>query len=341
MRCTFMDMIGILLCTMIPTLSVAQEAAEWTRKADMGRPRSAPDALTVDDTIYVFGGGDGSGPIVYADVERYHPATDQWERLPDMPIPGGGQPHRIGDKIYLFGGWNNGVYGTVQVFDLRTETWTKLESPMPSASYLFRPFQIGSRIWLFGGAIRRGVPGKTTIDIFDPDGVETWTTKAGFPQHQGYYGAEMVSSDRLVFIGGGDQDAQGNPANFVDRVDIYDPDFDRWNQGAPMPTPRGGMATATDGRRVYVLGGAFPVTSAIEAYDADTDTWSHVGELPTPLLAPGFAQMGGKLYLFGGGGFGWQQATAQTLQWTIPAFIPTAVSAANKLSITWGDLKRR
>ena len=62
---------------------------------------------------------------------------------------------------------------------------------------------------------------------------------------------------------------------------------DTWRMGAPMPTPRVGVAGAAAHGRIHVMGGWLPeaASNANEAYDPSTDRWQEAAPLPQPLAA--------------------------------------------------------
>jgi hypothetical protein len=56
----------------------------------------------VGECLYVFG---GEGSRIFPEVEVYHPATDTWQRLQDMPTPRHGMfASVVGQAVYLAGG---------------------------------------------------------------------------------------------------------------------------------------------------------------------------------------------------------------------------------------------
>lgn len=81
----------------------------------------------------------------------------------------------------------------------------------------------------------------------------------------------------------------------------------RWETRAPMPEARTEVSVATDGSRIYVIGGfrAEPggqpsAPRAMFAYDPATDGWTTVGQIPEGVNHAGFAAVGGRLYIVGG-----------------------------------------
>lgn len=107
--------------------------------------------------------------------------------------------------------------------------------------------------------------------------------------------AAAVVGDRIVVTGG--VDAGGALLN---TTEVFD--GTSWSLGAPLPTPRQMLAAATNGKLVYVVGGASGSTdsAAVEAYDPDAKTWATLPPLPRPRSDLGAVVADGRLVAVGG-----------------------------------------
>lgn len=76
----------------------------------------------------------------------------------------------------------------------------------------------------------------------------------------------------------------------------------RWNQRAPLPTARSGLALAAHAGHVYAIAGQDEqgVTGLVHRYDPTTDTWISLAEKPIPVKDVGAAVVGGRVYVPGG-----------------------------------------
>ncbi|HEU4473947.1 MAG TPA: kelch repeat-containing protein [Gemmatimonadales bacterium] len=81
----------------------------------------------------------------------------------------------------------------------------------------------------------------------------------------------------------------------------------RWEHAAPVPEGRTEVSVATDGSRIYLIGGFGPgagrrpsAPREMFVYDPSTDRWSAGGEIPEGVNHAGFAAVGGRLYIVGG-----------------------------------------
>jgi len=77
---------------------------------------------------------------------------------------------------------------------------------------------------------------------------------------------------------------------------------DRWQELAPMPEPRAGMAAATYNGSIYTIAGETESgpSGLVEMYNPQTDTWIHLSDKPTPVTYVSAAVLGEKIYIPGG-----------------------------------------
>ena len=76
-----------------------------------------------------------------------------------------------------------------------------------------------------------------------------------------------------------------------------------WTTAAPLPEERTEVSVASDGERLYLLGGFMQgreAPRAVYAYEPQADEWSHLTDLPEGVNHAGLAHVDGKLYVVGG-----------------------------------------
>jgi N-acetylneuraminic acid mutarotase len=148
-------------------------ANAWSKRADMPTPRNHAAAGVIDGRIYVAGGRAGSVFIPNALnldlVEEYNPATDQWVLRAPMPTPRSATTWGVHNgRLYVAGGeirhrdfW--ATYTTVEAFDPRSNTWTRLP-PMPLPRHGLAGGVVGDRFHLVNGSVQSGtnIPGLVT-----------------------------------------------------------------------------------------------------------------------------------------------------------------------------------
>ncbi len=92
-------------------------------------------------------------------------------------------------------------------------------------------------------------------------------------------------------------DAGRSPVAAPARVDAQ-----RWTAGALLPQPRSRLAVATDGLRLYAIGGETQdgVTDDLLVYDPVTNGWLPLANKPTPAANIAAAYIDGRIYVPGG-----------------------------------------
>lgn len=130
--------------------------------------------------------------------------------------------------------------------------------------------------------------------------------------------AAAVVGDRLVVTGG--VDASGALLN---TTEVFD--GNAWTLGAQIPTPRQMLATASDGKLVYAVGGTNGTADlpTVEAYDPAAKGWAPLPPLTQPRSDLGVAIVDGRLVAAGG------VSAGQVLK---------SVSAFDLMTKTWSGL---
>lgn len=158
-----------------------------------------------------------------------------------------------------------------------------------------------------------------------------WQRGAVAPEGRTEVAAAAVG-DRIVVAGGFTEDGRASA-----RADLYDVAGDRWSRLPDLPIAVHHAMAASDGRRVYLVGGyatqnaltgASRRVFAIRPGDA---AWSELPRLPVSRAAGGAAVVGGRLYVVGGT-FGATPRLARrsfaldlrTRRWTAFAGVPQA-----------------
>jgi N-acetylneuraminic acid mutarotase len=105
---------------------------------------------------------------------------------------------------------------------------------------------------------------------------------------------------RLYAVGGR---IDGNYSRNLASNEAYDPATSTWEQGAPTPTARSGIAAAVLADRMFVFGGEAPAGTfnQVEAYDARSNGWGSHPPMPTARHGLGAVAVGGKIYVVSGG----------------------------------------
>jgi N-acetylneuraminic acid mutarotase len=89
----------------------------------------------------------------------------------------------------------------------------------------------------------------------------------------------------------------------LDVTEVFDLRTQTWRTGAPMPTPRSGIAAVALGRHVLVVGGEAPSGTfhENEVYGPVANLWVALAPMPTARHGLGAAVVGERVYVIGGG----------------------------------------
>jgi len=137
---------------------LTQPEKGWVTRAPIpGSPRGWSASAVVGGKFYVFGGvtWTAKGRERLAEALCYDPARDEWEKLPDFPMPiSGWEGEVLADRyIVVVGGagsrWNDVPF----VFDTKTARWMRVESPLPPGGFYNDPGVciVGDTIYVAGG----------------------------------------------------------------------------------------------------------------------------------------------------------------------------------------------
>ena len=136
----------------------------WEKRLNMPTKRSRTDAAVVDGKVYVIGGevplpGLGLADSFLQRIEEYNPRTDQWRRLPDMPMfKFSFATVAVDNEIYTIGGYtlNNGfqLRNAVDVYNPAFNKWRSTK-PIQIAKTATATVVNGT-IYLLGGFIGNG-----------------------------------------------------------------------------------------------------------------------------------------------------------------------------------------
>ena len=110
----------------------------------------------------------------------------------------------IGNKIFLFGGWNGAVVSEVDVFDIDTNSWSTV-STLPTPRNQVAVTMAGDRVYVIGGTTSQSEI-VATVEEYDP-AFNRWRTVTPLPFALNV--AVAGSFGRTVFVAGGDMPVGG------------------------------------------------------------------------------------------------------------------------------------
>ncbi|XP_010269462.1 PREDICTED: acyl-CoA-binding domain-containing protein 4-like isoform X2 [Nelumbo nucifera] len=224
----------------------------------------------------------------------------------------------VQDKMYIFGGNHNGRYlNDLQVLDLRSLTWSKVEiragteSSESSSPVLSAPCAGHSLIlWenkLLSIAGHTKDPSETvTVKAFDLQTC-TWSTLTTYgkaPVSRGGQSVTLVGTTLVMF---GGEDAKRSLLNDLHVLDLETMTWDEIDAVGVPPSPRSDHAAAVHAERyLLIFGGGSHATcfNDLHVLDLQSMEWSRPtqqGEIPTPRAGHAGVTVGENWFIVGGG----------------------------------------
>ena len=220
---------------------------------------------------------------------------------------------------------------------------TDIPTPRSESAYA----SLGTKIYVIGGTGNTAPGNKKIVEAYDSSS-NTWTTSiASLPVALNHPAADSYNG-KIYVVGGYLDDRIA-----TNRLFIYDPSQNVWNEGASMPTARAALAAKFINGILYAVGGAnseFKKLSTNEAYDPSTNTWSTKAPMPTARGGVASAAINGNIYSFGGEAptlvFNTNEKyDTSTNTWSTEASLPTArhgltgVALGSKIYVIGGGLE--
>lgn len=224
----------------------------------------------------------------------------------------------VQDKMYIFGGNHNGRYlNDLQVLDLRTWTWSKVEvkaeaesressAPVPlipCAGHSLIPWE--NKLLSIAGH-NKDPSESIQVKAFDLQ-TSSWSTLKTYgkpPVSRGGQSATLVGTTIVIF---GGQDAKRSLLNDLHLLDLETMTWDEIDAVGVPPSPRSDHATAVHAERyLLIFGGGSHATcfNDLHVLDLQAMEWSRPiqqGEIPTPRAGHAGVTVGENWFIVGGG----------------------------------------
>lgn len=222
------------------------------------------------DRVWGFGGYDRrDGGDWTAMTNVWVVDQGRWHEVGRMPTPlcetvglqQGGLIHLVtgrSPRAGANGQWRDqGDVDTHLVFDPSTLAWTT-GRPCPMARNSAAGAVLDGALWVAGGRTVEG-GGTGRLDRYDPV-ADRWDTLSPIPPsprggQQVGGGLAMAALGGRLAAFGGEWFAPGGGGGVFAETWIYDPARDVWEEGAPMPVPRHGLAGAAVDGVIYAIAG--------------------------------------------------------------------------------------
>ncbi len=272
-------MISRLLASfaLLATISVAQpDSARWEARAPlpMGVHRTA--GCAGGESFYVMGGY--RTPATLDSLFRLDVYHNTWTALRNMPFPTSNHcavffPPE--NRIYTFGGTQTISYDYVQVYDVRTDSWTVRYMPYPD--YGMAAAVVAESIYVvFGYELPR------RFYRYHP-ATDMWAQRALLPD-TAYQGAMCAVDGKVYYAGGWDS---------LRVFRQYEPQTNTWSDLPDLPQGRQGLSLLPVGRRIYLVGGGQRWNTQADCrdvycFDVDSGYWRYDSRMPGNHIAGAF-----------------------------------------------------
>ena len=216
--------------------------------------------------------------------------------------------------IYAIGGSQGPghVFDLVERYDPSADEWTTI-TPLNHARSFAAAATAEGKIFVFGGRIDYNTQIET-VEMYDP-AYDAWTDVAVLPVPR--EGLTAITYQGEIWVMGGYSSANG----LCGRVDVFNPVTRTFSQPYnEFYPPRAGLAAATDGEQIHLLGGAYLSLLSNNTMWEDS-VWVDDTPMSSPRVNLGAAILGDSLIVFGGYNGDVPQNTAEcfrfsTGEWT-------------------------
>ena len=184
-----------------------------------GRARGAGGVAVYKGRIYYAGGLHEGEAVGWFDV--YDPSSDSWASLADMPTARDHFQGAVVDGVfYAIGGRDTTINATtpvVEVYDFASNTWSALDTELPTPRGGFAVAVLGEEILTIGG--EGGGKAYNTVEAFHTV-TNTWRTLTPVPTAR--HGIQAAVCNGGVYVAAGGAEQGGSAPTNVHEVFFFD-----------------------------------------------------------------------------------------------------------------------
>lgn len=270
-----------------------------TTSTGLGNAVTHNGIVRVGADVWVIGGriGNHPGPVSNK-VWIFNLNSRNWRPGPSLPIPGaGGGAALVNNRIHWFGGLDTQArcdVGRHLVYDLGNPGagWRDIThvAAMPSPRNHFSTVELGGKIYAIGGQFGHDAcPGKPAADtnlvhVFNPQNNQ-WNRLANLPIAQSHAEPSTFVHGNQIYLVGGER--------FGDRVYLYNPGSNNWQQVYTLPERLLAPVARIINGRLIVAGGGAPTTAvpittmrSLAVAGAETPSVPAAPTAPEPVQEP-------------------------------------------------------
>ncbi|MFH1714585.1 MAG: kelch repeat-containing protein, partial [Elusimicrobiota bacterium] len=273
----------------------------WENKENLLIERADACAVTVNDEIYLIGGGSA----LYGannSVDLYLPSADRWQKksvtLPDKIDPAAST---YNSKIYIAGGTDGYVDSEkLLVYDPSDDSYVVKTATMSVKRFGANAHFINGKMYVIGG-YNSAQGALNLVEEYNPL-LDSWSIKSAMSKKRWGFASAVVNNKIYVFGGYNGAVNSFNSANIVAGVEVYDPQLDTWTALLDMPSPRAYHSADSISNKIYVIGGkdASGDLSSVLEYDPSVDVWQTRQAVNNARRSFALSVAGNDIYIFGG-----------------------------------------
>lgn len=243
----------------------------WLLGAPLPRGANHVAVVADIDRVYAFGGFTEQNRRSDANAYAYDVSSDRWQSIAPLTRPRGAAAAVLLDgNIHLIGGASEPAaerasVGWHEIYDPKEDRWS-VRKALPGARDHVGCVADGGRIHVIGGRFNTFEYNTGLHHVYLP-AADTWELRAPLPTERSGHGLVVYRGRYFAMGGEGGILVGGVPrqAKVFGQMESYDPVADRWQQHAPMPTPRHAVGAAAIGDWIYVAGGGAVLGGAVQS----------------------------------------------------------------------------
>lgn len=279
--------------------TLIQSSGTWTAGPPMPTVRMGYAGGVNDTHVFVAGGFDGKATL--ASTLALNVSSGSWSALADLPEARSDLAAGVlKGTLFVAGGMieqNGAVANTSSVLALKHSgaQWKPVAS-MPTArrGMALAVDEASSKLYAIGGmncktdCYGEDVEYLGIVEVYSVES-NSWERLPPMPTPRRELGVAVDKYGRVWAVGGCGFSNSSHDCRATSKVEIYDPESNKWSSYIDLPSPLHGMLIASDGRYVYSVGGASengvysaptPLKTVVRLDMVNGGRWESLPDLP-------------------------------------------------------------
>ncbi len=251
--------------------TLATPTASFARGGDEMHPVHVDFGLPTE-RVYFFGGrpGFGSG-TVHSSAERYDVVAGTFVSIATMPRKRMGAATALlpGKKILIAGGWDSGGLSDALLYDVATDTYEPIASPLPNTHWSGRAIVLDNGKVLIAGGDSGAYTATNKTTLYDVS-TKVFSNGPAMSHHRSHFDVAKIGPGKWMLLGGNGKLVGAPNDEQLASTEVYDEATNTFTAGPSMIGPHERAAVVSlSGGRILVAGGYAPSASTYETYYLD------------------------------------------------------------------------